>query len=790
MCFGPVRRSGNPGRTPLPDRPCPVHNRTGRTGGAANVVGDPLRPSGWGDGGRTDGRRWTAMRPARVRPAIATTDGRPERRYCTAAHRAAARQARRAALQTGQRDRPDPLAETLPWLREPADPARPTAEVAAPTEATAAEPAPATRTAASGPRDRRRPPGPRGRALAMLGVAGILAGGYAATDTQPEPSPAPVRATPEGETADAWAQRATVALTSVNRELDVLEQADEEWRQLPESRRAVVPPPVAALEERRSVLQRRRTTLQSQLDAYRSLRRAQQELAVSEQQLRAVEKALVDAPPERRRSAEQEAAIAALDEQRDLRLRRRDAQRAELASLQEGVSNATRAPLPDDGEATAKVSQDVREIVRNGGTTPSRPVDSSPPRPDVVAGREEEDGKPREEVGTSGPPDPRGPRDESEERRAGREEPDEQKRAAGREEARDAAPGPTAGPGDRPDEAGTGGAPDLDLRSAPAPSPAEPSAENEGDTSQDVLAELRDRAEQVAREARKAEAARTAGRAAVAHGEAPGKDDGSATRSGTSGSPERARRDAADRAVKPTPGPGRRMPGLTSGVRTASGPTRWMRPPCPPAARPPRPTSTSPRERRRTATPRNSGRRRGSEVRRSSSATSARIESRRTTDLRGPAPRPIPASCAGASIPGPRLGVRPRRRLTTTGPPRPQIQLPRGSDRRRGSGTRRTSDGRAAGTHRSGTTPRRGGRPRTRSDADDEDSDGDDGSSTRTRTTSDSDDKDSDDKDSTTRTRTTRTRTTRTPTRTRRRGLGGRARLRREAVPMIDPTGT
>ena len=68
MCFGPVRRSGNPGRTPLPDRPCPVHNRTGRTGGAANVVGDPLRPSGWGDGGRTDGRRWTAMRPARVRP--------------------------------------------------------------------------------------------------------------------------------------------------------------------------------------------------------------------------------------------------------------------------------------------------------------------------------------------------------------------------------------------------------------------------------------------------------------------------------------------------------------------------------------------------------------------------------------------------------------------------------------------------------------------------------------------------------------------------------------------------
>ena len=494
---------------------------------------------------------------------IATTDGRPERRYCTAAHRAAARQARRAALQTGQRGRSEPLAETLPWLREPAetpaatpdDTAGPTAEVA-PTGVTAAGPAPAARAGASGPRDRRRPPGPRGRALAMLGVAGILAGGYAATDTQPEPSPAPVRATPEGETADAWAQRATVALTSVNRELDVLEQADEEWRQLPESRRAVVPPPIAALEERRSVLQRRRTTLQSQLDAYRSLRRAQQELAVSEQQLRAVEKALVDAPPERRRSAEQDAAIAALDEQRDLRLRRRDAQRAELASLQEGVSTATRTPLPDDGEATAKVSQDVREKVRNGGTTPSRPADPSPPRPDVVAGREEKDGKPREEVGTSGPPDPRGPRDESEERRAGREDPGEQERASGREEARGATPGPTAAvPDDRPDEAGTGGAPDPGHRPAPAPSPAEPSAGNQGDTSQDVLAELRDRAEEVAREARKAEAARTAGRAAVARAGAPGNDDGGASRAGTSGSPERARRDAADRAVQPSPTP-------------------------------------------------------------------------------------------------------------------------------------------------------------------------------------------------------------------------------------------
>ncbi len=243
-------------------------------------------------------------------------------------------------------------------------------------------------------------------------------------------------AAPDGAAADTWAQRATVALASVNRQLDTLAQTEDEWRRLPESGRAVVPAPVAALEERRSVLQRRRATLQAQLDDYRSLRRTQQELANSEQHLRAVETALADAPPRRRRSAEQEAAIAALEEQRDLRIRRRDVQRTELASLQDGVSTATRTPLPDDGAATAKITDDVMEMVHNGGTEPTRP-DPKPPRPEVVAGRESEDGKPRQEVGTSGPPDPRGPRDESDERRAAKE-----KRAA---EAAATGP-PTTGP--------------------------------------------------------------------------------------------------------------------------------------------------------------------------------------------------------------------------------------------------------------------------------------------------------------------------------------------------------
>jgi hypothetical protein len=238
----------------------------------------------------------------------------------------------------------------------------------------------------------------------MLGVAGILAGGYAATDARSEPASS-VSTTPEVEPADAWAQRASVALTAVNRELDVLDQAEQEWRQLPAGGQAPVPAPITALEERRSVLHQRRATLQSQLDAYRSLRRAQQDLAESEQQLRAVEKALADAPPQPVRSSEQDAAVAALGEQRDLRIRQRDAQRAELDSLQDGVATATRTPLPDDGAVTAEVSRDVHDMVRNGGAAPGKPADPGPPRPDADGSREQDDGTPRQEAGPSGPPD-------------------------------------------------------------------------------------------------------------------------------------------------------------------------------------------------------------------------------------------------------------------------------------------------------------------------------------------------------------------------------------------------
>ncbi len=48
---------------------------------------------------------------------IETASGRPERRYCGARHRAAARQARRAAVHAQRREASaGGLAEALPWL--------------------------------------------------------------------------------------------------------------------------------------------------------------------------------------------------------------------------------------------------------------------------------------------------------------------------------------------------------------------------------------------------------------------------------------------------------------------------------------------------------------------------------------------------------------------------------------------------------------------------------------------------------------------------------------------------
>jgi hypothetical protein len=66
-----------------------------------------------------DDGRWCALSGCDTR--IFTDDGRPERRYCTAAHRAQARRARREAIRVERHGDPAALASELPWLHEPVE---------------------------------------------------------------------------------------------------------------------------------------------------------------------------------------------------------------------------------------------------------------------------------------------------------------------------------------------------------------------------------------------------------------------------------------------------------------------------------------------------------------------------------------------------------------------------------------------------------------------------------------------------------------------------------------------
>ncbi|MDN5751077.1 MAG: hypothetical protein L0H64_21640, partial [Pseudonocardia sp.] len=409
--------------------------------------------------------------------------GRPARRYCTAAHRSAARQARRAAVALGQ-DRQ--LAATLPWLREPeVEPA--STHQPEPTQPEPTQPAPARGEAeperpvgrrAEGARDRAarrraaagRPTDPvpgartpglnapmprRRRALAVLGAAGILAGGYAVAALEPVPVSASPQSATGAETGAQWASRARVALTSVNKQLDSIAQVEAEWFALPEEQRAASPTaPVEALVERRQLLERRRAMLESQLNSFESLGDARAELQESEQYLVAVEEALAEAPAAPARTPEQAAALAALDEQRDLRLRQRDARREELAALEGGVQDAAARPVPDDAFATAEVGEEVREVIRGErgepGTeeppTQQPPAQQPlPPQPDLVGGRDEQEGTPRQDVATSAPPDPRGPGDETSQL------PDEPRDVDARDRDRD------SGQDHMPDRMGPGG---------------------------------------------------------------------------------------------------------------------------------------------------------------------------------------------------------------------------------------------------------------------------------------------------------------------------------------------
>lgn len=160
------------------------------------------------------------------------------------------------------------------------------------------------------------PPGRR-RSLAAIGAAGIVAGSYALTwfSTAANPGPAapsvPVQAPPLPPSEQRWVARAQVTVTSIDEQLELLDRTEQLWRQ----RRPTDPPP-PALEIRRDVLSQRRTALTARIDTVRAMHQARAEVAGSQD-------------------------------------------RGQLDALEAEAAAAVRTPLPEDGERTAEIADEV-----------------------------------------------------------------------------------------------------------------------------------------------------------------------------------------------------------------------------------------------------------------------------------------------------------------------------------------------------------------------------------------------------------------------------------------------
>lgn len=248
----------------------------------------------------------------------------------------------------------------------------------APARGTADDSSPAASGPAGTPSRHRRPRparplSPQRRTMAVLGIAGVLAGGYAFTGTQPPAQMAmETTAMSPAFTGDAeWAARAQIALASVTDQLADLVAAEDAWGNTAAARAGDAPPAeIADLRDRRALLEVRQATLQSQLDNYAALGRVQQDLRATEERLRAVEQAIAEAPA-KPGTREDAVALVALRDQREERQRQLAAGQDELARLQDNVREAIRTPLPDDGEVSDRIRNDALDLVAAlGGPLP------------------------------------------------------------------------------------------------------------------------------------------------------------------------------------------------------------------------------------------------------------------------------------------------------------------------------------------------------------------------------------------------------------------------------------
>ncbi|MBA2323903.1 MAG: hypothetical protein H0V92_07825 [Pseudonocardiales bacterium] len=278
------------------------------------------------------------------------TDGQPQRKYCTAAHRAVARQLRRGGTNRSASAPPLMLQELpLPPL--------------------------ASELESSPVRRRRRfadATGRRARAMAVLGSAGLLVTGGAlalsgsSTGTSSEvPSAAPWLA-PDPEAEQHWVSDARVSLASLDQQLAEVSAAEQEWNSLsPQVRGAQIPDGVRALSQRKALLQQQRTALAGELASYQSFHQTKRDLAETEWHVADLDRTLAEKPRDRQHSAAEADTVQRLKEERAAHAHQCELQRQKLEALRDSVRDAMAMPLPSSDHATKSITSSVRELVKN-----------------------------------------------------------------------------------------------------------------------------------------------------------------------------------------------------------------------------------------------------------------------------------------------------------------------------------------------------------------------------------------------------------------------------------------
>jgi hypothetical protein len=356
--------------------------------------------------------------------------GGPPRRYCTPAHRAAARKQRHlAAHNDAEPEVPAvaaPGALTVPVTADATpEPVPPPPPSVSPWSAAASwlitpTPSPPPQSQRPRPENRRaaRSAGERKavasllrkRAVASVAVASLIAGGggYLLTNTPGPVTPQaqPPSVPPPTANADQWVARAEVVLASINKQLDAVALTEASWTRLPEHQRSGQPAALRALQERKALLEQQRVTLQSQIGAFKNLSAVTTDLAAAQGQLDDVERALRTAP-EQTSSPDQAEALRNLAVQRDLHLQQRDDNMRELATLRSGVHEAVAAPLPDATDQTTPIVEQVLALMDH--RPDPRPRAEAHQQAPAIPPRRESTREERQTISSTAPPDPSRP---------------------------------------------------------------------------------------------------------------------------------------------------------------------------------------------------------------------------------------------------------------------------------------------------------------------------------------------------------------------------------------------